>query len=59
MRTTRYASEEPSKRRRLSGKDIDSSDAFEDAEAAAGLGEAATSGGDCSSIEFLSVKIIV
>ena len=47
VRTTRYASEEPSKRRRLSGKDIDSPDAFEDAEAVAGAGVAATSGGNC------------
>ena len=58
-RTMRYASEVPSKRRRLSGKDIDSPDAFEDAEAAAGVGEAATSGGDCSSRESPSVKDIV
>ena len=58
-RTTRYASEEPSKRRRLSGKDIDSPDAFEDAEAAAGVGEAATSGNDSSSRESPSVKDII
>ena len=48
VRTTRYASEEPSKWRRLNGKDIDSPDAFEDAESAARVGVAATSGGDCS-----------
>ena len=35
-RTTRYASEEPSKQRRLSGKDVDSPDTFEDSEAATG-----------------------
>ena len=46
-RTTRYASEEPLKQRRLSGKDIDSPDAVEDAEAAAGGRVAATSSGDC------------
>ena len=50
MRTTRYSSEEPSKRRGLNGKDIGSPDAFEDAEAAAGVGEAATSGVDLSSL---------
>ena len=33
--TTRYASEVPSKRRLLSGKDIDSPEAFEDADTAA------------------------
>ena len=59
VRTTRYASEEPSKRRRLNGKDIDSPDAFEDTEAAAGAGVAATSGRDCSNRELPSVKDVL
>ena len=59
MRTTQFASGDLSKRRRLSGKDTDSLDAFEDAEAAAGVGEAATSGDDCSIRDSLSKKNIV
>ena len=51
-RTLTYVSELPSKRRRLSGKDIDSPDAFEDIEEAAGGGAATTSGGEnCSNRE--------
>ena len=58
-RTTQYASEEHSKRRRLSGKDIDSPDAFVDAEAAAGVAEAARSGGDRGNKALPSVKYVL
>ena len=46
VRTTRYASEEPSKWRWLCGNDIDSTDSFANVEAAAINRLAATSGGD-------------
>ena len=59
VRTTRYTSEEPSKRRRLYGKVINLSDAYEDAEAAAVVREAASSGGDSSDRELPPVKNIV
>ena len=59
VRTTRCASEEPSKQRRLRGKDIDSPDAFEDVEAAAGVGAAAIGGTDSCNRELPSVKNIV
>ena len=53
------ASEKPSKQRRLSGKNFVSPDAFEDAEASVGGGEAATIGGDCSSKESPCVMNIL
>ena len=59
VRTTRYASEKPSKRRQLSGKDINSPEAFEYAVEATGDGVAATSSGGCSSRELPSVKDII
>ena len=59
MKTTRYAQEKLSKRRRLNRKIIDSHDAFEDASEATGDGEAATSGGDSSNKESPSVKDII
>ena len=55
----RYASDEPSKRRQLNGKDINSPDAIGDAVAAAGVGGAALSGGDCSNRESPSVKNVL
>ena len=54
-----YASEAPSKRQKMSGKDIGSWEAFKDAKAAAGEGEAVISGVDCSCRELPSVKDIV
>ena len=43
-------------RRLLSGKNIDSSDANEDADEVAGVEDGATSGGDCSNRDSPSVK---
>ena len=59
VRKMRKASEEPSKRRRLSGKDSDAREAFEDAEAATGDAVTATSSGDCISRESPCAKNII
>ena len=59
MRTTQNESEEPSKKCRLSGKDIKPHDAFEDEVEAAGARVAATRGRYFSNRDLTFVKDVL